>query len=759
MNRTLPKGLGSSILVRRVPEASRSLDKYKKKRNFKATPEPVGTKKGSGKIYVVQKHDATRLHYDLRLEHRGVLLSWAVPKEPTLDTEVRRLAVRVEDHPIEYATFEGTIPKGNYGAGTVEIWDRGTWDTDDDVDKGLAEGKLTFNLHGDRLTGSFALVRMGDPGEKENWLLLKHKDVSLTAPGFMLCRPVEAPPKTAGWIHEIKWDGYRAMALVDNGECRIISRGGNDLPIPDLQAIIGRHIVGPAIIDGELVVFNPEGQSDFGMLQATLKSDKKAICFIAFDLLHYKGDDLRDQTLEVRREKLQELLPKKHPRLRFSEGFEDPNVFKAACELGLEGIVSKRKGTTYRTGRFDDWRKAKCSGHEEFIVGGYTIMEGTRSSIGSLIVGSETETGLVHSGRLGTGFDSATRVELFKTLEPLKTKNPPFEVVEAKDRKGAIWVEPRMRVKGKFLNKTAKGIVRQARFDGILDVSEPKKAMPSTFKVSSGDRIVDKASGATKQGLADYYVAVMDRLFPQLESRPLSLIRCPEGADHPCFFQRHLKHDIPGTVQVPFDDDEYVGISGTEGILGMVQYGGIEFHPWGSQIGDVTLPDRLIFDLDPGPDVEWNRTRDAARLLKERLESIGMTTFVKISGGKGLHVVTPIKPELNWEQAKAFTKAMAESLVRDFPKDFVSKMSKSIRNQKIFVDYLRNDQTSTAVAAYSLRAKPNLPAAWPVRWDGLDDIKTADAVSISNYQDWLNEPDPWLNMPKAAVSLKKILKL
>ena len=732
-----------------VPESTRSLRKYKDKRDFTQTPEPVGKKKGTGKIYVVQKHDATRLHYDLRLEHRGVLLSWAVPKEPSLDPSVKRLAVRVEDHPIDYATFEGTIPKGNYGAGTVEIWDRGTWDTEDDVEQALADGKLSFELYGDRLHGSFALVRMGDPGEKENWLLMKHKGVELKSPGFMLCRPVEKPPTGPGWIHEIKWDGYRAMALVVNGNCRILSRGGNEIEIPDLQSIIGKAVEGPAIIDGELVVFSPEGPSDFGMLQATLKSDKKSICFVAFDLLLLGEDDLRDKPIEARREMLLKLLPKKHARLRFSEDFESDNVFKAACELGLEGIVSKRKGSSYRVGRFDDWRKAKCSGHEEFIVGGFTIMANTTRSVGSLIVGQEVDGKLVHRGRLGT-FDEKTRSELFNSLDPLRSKEAPFEIEDPKDRKGAHWVLPRMRVKGKFLNKTSKGVVRQARFDGVLEMTEPGPDLPTRFKVTSGDRIVDKVSGATKQALADYYVAVLDRIFPQLQNRPVSVIRCPEGVDHACFFQRHVKHEIPGTIQVPLEDESYVGIGGPEGILGMVQYGGIEFHPWGAQVGDVKLPDRLIFDLDPGPDVSWKRVLDSAQLLRERLESIGLIVFLKLSGGKGLHLVTPIKPELDWDQAKAFTKALAESLVRDHPSEFVSKMSKSIRNEKIFVDYLRNDQTSTAVSAYSLRAKANLPCAWPIRWDD---------VTISNFQDYLNEPDPWLNMPKASVSLKKILKL
>jgi bifunctional non-homologous end joining protein LigD len=290
----------------------------------------------------------------------------------------------------------------------------------------------------------------------------------------------------------------------------------------------------------------------------------------------------------------------------------------------------------------------------------------------------------------------------------------------------------------------------------------PTKAPQSAitqFKVTSGDRVVDKQSGATKQMLADFYVAVLDRIFPQLQNRPISVIRCPEGVNGDCFFQRHLKNDVEGTEPIPVNDEEYIGLVKPEGVLGLVQYGGIEFHPWGSRIKDVTLPDRLIFDLDPGPGVEWSKVRDGARVLKELLESLGLKTFLKISGGKGLHVVCPINPELEWEQAKSFTRTLAENLVKSHPKDFVSKMSKSIRNDKIFVDYLRNDQTSTAVAAYSLRARPGLPVAWPILWDDLDDWDSPSEINIANFEEWLDEPDPWANLDKSAVSLKKILKL
>ena len=744
-----------------MAESNRDLKKYHAKRDFKATPEPKGEPKSVGRTYVVQKHDDTRLLWDLRLEHRGVLLSWAGPKEPSLDPDVKRLAVRTEDHPLDYATFEGTIPKGNYGAGTVEIWDRGSWMPEEkDVDQALADGKLSFDIYGERLKGNFALVRMGEPGEKENWLLFKHRRLDLQAPGFMLCRPVEKPPTGGEWLHEIKWDGYRTMALIGEGECRFMSRGGNELKVPDLQAIVARHVKGPAIIDGELVVFDDKGVTDFGALQATLKSDKKGICFVAFDLLLHEESDLKLLPLEDRKKKLQELIPAKHARIRFSDAFDDPRVFKAACEMGLEGIVSKKRKSPYRSGRFDDWRKAKCSGREVFIVAGYTIMEGTSKSIGSLIVGQERDGKLEYAGRLGTGFDSDTRVELFKMLEPMKAQKAPFVVEEAKDKRGAIWVEPRMTVKGKFLQKTSRGVVRQATFDGILELDESKEERPAmTFKVTSGDRVMDQASGATKQALADYYVAVIDRIFPQLQNRPVSVIRCPGGVAGECFFQRHLKHEIEGTQPVKRKDEEYIGLVAPEGILGLVQFGGIEFHPWGAQMDDVTLPDRLILDLDPGPKVKWEQTCDAARFVREKLEKLGMKAFLKISGGKGIHLVCPIVPELTWDEAKAFTKTLAESFAKERPKEFVAKMTKALRDEKMYVDYLRNDKTATAVAAYSLRARPNLPCAWPIRWDELEDFNAADAINISNFQDYLNQPDPWANMPKAAVSLRKLLGL
>jgi bifunctional non-homologous end joining protein LigD len=743
-----------------VATKNRDLERYHAKRDFKETPEPKGKVVSRGKTYVVQKHDATRLHYDLRLEHRGVLLSWAVPKEPSLDPTVKRLAVRVEDHPLDYASFEGDIPKGNYGAGHVEIWDRGTWNTSDDIDKALKEGKLTFSISGERLHGEFALVRMGEPSEKENWLLIKHQESDVATPGFMLCQSVERPPAGPEWLHEIKWDGYRVMAVVGKGECNFISRGGNPIPVPDLQEAVAKKIKGEKIIDGELVVLDKKGHSDFGALQAALKGDTKGISFIAFDLLYRNGEDLRSLSLEDRREALNDIFPKRNSQMRFSEAFDSEDLFAAACKLGLEGIISKRRASPYRAGRYDDWRKTKCTGNEDFYVGGFTLYANSRNAVGSLATGQISNGKLIYTGRVGTGFDDKTRVELYKLLEPLKADQPPFTVTDPKDRRDAIWVEPKVQVKVKFLKKTRRGIIRQARFAGVIEMaSEPKPKQQTQFTVSHGDRVVDKKSGSTKQQVADYYQAILERLYPHLEDRPISVIRCPAGVDGESFFQRHLKNSIDGVKDIPVDDEEYMGLAAQEGILGLVQFGGIEFHPWGSRSKDINLPDRLIFDLDPGPKVDWKRVREAAQLVRKLVADVGLKPFLKVSGGKGLHVVCAIKPELDWDQVKAFARTLAESMEKDHPDDFVSKMSKSIRDTKIFVDYLRNDHTSTAVAPYSLRARPGLPAAWPIEWDQLQDFDSADAISISNYKIWLETPDAWKDLADSAVSLKKILRM
>jgi len=472
--------------------------------------------------------------------------------------------------------------------------------------------------------------------------------------------------------------------------------------------------------------------------------------------LFLDGEDLRNSTLVDRRDKLEGILGSAKGRVRFSGSFEDAKVFDQACKLGLEGIVSKRKSSQYRSGRFDDWRKTKCLGHEDFIVIGFTDFARSTKAVGSLLVAQYQDGKLTYAGRLGTGFDDITRVELRRLLSPYATPEASVELPKS-DQKNAHWVMPGVSVRGKFLEKTSRGIVRQARYDGLIEMSSKSTATPvAPFTVTHGDRVIDEKSATTKQDIANYYAAVLNLLYPHLEGRAISVIRCPDGVAGECFFQRHLRNKVEGTQGVRINDDEYLTLTEARGVLHLIQFGAIEFHPWGSRATAPDVPDQMIFDLDPGEDVAWTAVVEAANLFRERLESIKLKCFLKLSGGKGLHVVCPIKPELEWPQVKAFTKAMAEDFTAKHPKKFVSKMTKAIRRGKIFVDYLRNDKTSTAVAAYSLRSRPGMAAAWPIRWEDAEGYDRSDAVTIINYADHMAK-DPWPGFTKVGPSLKKIL--
>jgi len=752
-----------------VKSAGPSLQRYREKRRFDETPEPRGKKASAGRIYVIQKHHATRLHYDLRLEHDGALLSWAVPKEPSTDPSVKRLAVRVENHPVEYATFEGQIPKGNYGAGKVEIWDKGSWTPQGDVDKGLEEGKLVFEIEGDRLNGSYALVRMETQKGKENWLLMKHDDEGEPAPNetdydFMLCRIHDTPPRGAEWIHEIKWDGYRALAFVRHGKCELRTRGGQTMEILGVQDTLGRLAAESLVIDGELVSLDKKGHSDFGALQAALADKKLArVAFVAFDLLEKNGMDLRRTPLENRRKLLQDLLPEGNPSLRFSEAFpgDGPNVYGAACQLGLEGVISKRKGSHYEGGRHSAWVKVKCKQDETLLVGGFTAYAANKNAIGSLLLGEMVDEKFEYRGKVGTGFSDEERIELRKRLADFEIGHPALVNVDPVERRRAKWVSPNIAVRIHFLEKTSQGRVRQASYRGWKMAKETTEV--KSVKLTSGERVIDAVTGATKRQVADYYEAVADLIAPHLLGRPISMMRCPDGVAHGCFIQRHpLDANLPGLSVAKITDDhgdveDYASIDGKEGILAMVQFGTIEFHPWGSRTETIDRPDRLIFDIDPDSGVRWRKIIEATELIAERLRSLGLVPFAKLSGGKGVHVVCPVQPEYDWDEVKAFTKTFVDDLVRQFPDDFIGTMSKEKRKGKMFIDYLRNTKSATAVAPYSLRARPGLGIALPIEWEDLPKFDTAHDVTILNYNEYVGKHDPWKDMDKKAKSLKKIL--
>lgn len=751
---------------------SRPLTTYHRKRKFADTPEPKDSTREGGGIYVVQKHDATRLHYDFRLEHNGALLSWAVPKEPSTDPSVKRLAVRVEDHPVDYATFEGTIPKGNYGAGTVEIWDRGTWDSDMDVDRALKDGELKFHVHGERLKGKWVLVRMGPPSDKENWLLIKERESEIAdakpaewkekeTPKHQLAELRAALPQEEGWQFEIKWDGYRIFAILDGETCEIKTRGGNKLDLPDLEKRIQTAFPRTGILDGEIVGLNEEGRSNFSLLQNYLTNSRDKIQFVAFDIIRLEDQDLRNLPLNRRRAILEKTW--QETKGTFVSPLVDgspKSIYATACDLKLEGIVAKRVESRYEGKRSSDWIKVKCRQTLEAKVVGFTLLQNSDNLIGALLLADDKGK---YIGRVGSGFDTQDRGRLYKELEPLTTQTKTVTGLTSLQRKGVRWVAPKLRVVVEYADITTEGILRQASYQQMAnEIEKPKPAETSKVKLSSPDRVVDKASGSTKEDVFEFYSQISGYLMPFLKDRFISMLRCPDGADGECFFQKHLMAGKYKSMTDASDgEDRNVKFKNELGILEAVQMGVIEFHPWGSKLRTIEKPDQLILDLDPGDGVEWGQILEGAEFVKQRLESIGIEPFYKLSGGKGVHLLASIKPELEWADAKAFCKSLAEQLSAEKPKLFVSVSNKEKRKGKIYLDYLRNGRGATAVAPYTLRARPNLPVAMPQTWDELKESNSSDQFHIGNAMEFLENrlADPWADFAKSAVSLKRILRL
>jgi len=836
-----------------------ALTTYRRKRNFSATPEPPGEEKASprGDSFVIQKHAARRLHYDLRLEMDGVLKSWAVTRGPSLVPGEKRLAVHVEDHPLDYGDFEGTIPKGEYGGGTVIVWDRGNWSPIGDAKKGYAKGHLEFELHGEKLTGRWHLVRMAKkPREKkENWLLIKGEDdaarseadpdileerpesvktgrvieeVEGEAPGWSsktgrIEQPAEAKParkkratkagseKSAGekisvpkrakkagypgfiepalatlrstpppggrWLHEIKFDGYRLQAHIRDGKARLLTRSGLDWTEKFGDAIVtalGSLPVRQAIMDGELIVEGAGGASDFSALQAALSEGRvDRMALYLFDLLYLDGYDFRPVPLAERKATLQKLLDGAPPVLRYSEHFEEDGelVFRHACRLSLEGIVSKAGDAAYRSGRGKDWIKSKCSMRQEFVVAGYVPSTTSNRAIGSLVLGYYENERLIYAGRVGTGFSHVLAQDLFKRLDKMRIAKSPFaKKLTSEEARGAKFVRPELVAEVEFRTWTADNLIRHASFRGLredksaTDVtretnqSKPAERAAPAIRLTHPDRIYWKDAGVTKQGLSDYYAEVWPRMGPFIVNRPLALVRCPDGVEGQCFFQKHAwrgqSHEIMKAVD-PEDDEPIIAIDGLPGLIGLVQGGTLEIHPWGSQLEDLERPDLINMDLDPGPDVTWQDVIDAAREVRERLAQAGLESFVKTSGGKGLHVVAPLKPRADWAEVKAFAKGIADAMASDTPERFVATVTKAKRKGKILVDYLRNGRGATAVAPYSTRARAGAAVSMPLFWEELSPAITADYFTVANAPTRLAAigKDPWEDFWRAAVPL------
>ncbi|WP_315919118.1 DNA ligase D [Mesorhizobium sp. SP-1A] len=832
------------------------LEQYRSKRDFARTSEPAGktaraaAKSGAGGIFVVQKHAATRLHYDFRLEHDGVLWSWAVTRGPSLDPHEKRLAVHVEDHPIEYASFEGTIPKGEYGGGSVIVWDEGTWVPEHDPALGMKKGHIDFELHGHKLNGKWHLVRLKPrPGEKrDNWLLIKsadaaarpgedilqeapdsvksglsveevgegkaakgekprvwHSDKPATAKGrakaarmpeFVepaLATLEKDAPSGKEWLHEVKFDGYRMQAQIAGTEVRLLTRNGLDWTERfggGILAALAGLKCSDAVLDGEIVVLGDNGISSFSLLQADLSAKRtNRMIYYVFDLMRLNGEDLRGEPLVERKERLRELLgdqPQDSP-LRFSDHFVEPGkvMLEHACRLGLEGVVSKRAESPYRSGRGLSWIKSKCTQRQEFVIGGYLPSDKTGRGLRSLLVGYHEGGKLTYAGRVGTGFSTAAADDLKKRLDALKAAKSPF-AGKVPGGRGLVWVRPDLVAEVEFRAWTSDRIIRHASFQGLREdkpaeevvQEEPgapaakakagskRPAGPSrgsaktTVKLSHPDKLLWPAEKVSKHDLLDHYALVWPRMEPFVVNRPLALVRAPDGVDGQRFFQKHASPGMSDHIQRskdPEDGEEILFIKDFDGVAALVQMGVVEIHIWGCTVDKIDTPDQIVFDLDPDEGVAVEVVRRAALDIRARLEELKLPTFVKTSGGKGYHVMVPLKPAAKWDEVKGFAHDFARAMEQAAPDRYTATLSKKARTGRIFIDYLRNGRGSTTVAPYSSRAKKGATVSMPVTWKEIEHGLPPNAFPIGDKTTLkrLAGDDPWADFFARAKALKR----
>lgn len=846
-----------------------ALDEYNRKRDFAATPEPggapeAGRKRGAKHAlqYCIQKHDATRLHYDFRLELDGTLKSWAVPKGPSLDPKSRRLAVHVEDHPLEYATFEGTIPAGHYGAGEVIVWDRGIWEPEGDPLEGYRKGKLKFSLEGEKLNGSWNLVRTKMDGGKEQWFLIKSNDqaarpekdydIVKELPDSVLsdrtliprtrgkaklevdAKPVKTPaakprkkpakqstlssakaaplpdsikPQLAtlvesvpdgDWRYEVKFDGYRIMARIESGKVQLFTRNGHDwtAKMPQQAEALAALGLESAWLDGEVVVPNDNGTPDFQALQNAFEVGRSgSIVYYLFDLPYLNGMDLREAPLEERRAALELLLGQNDSDLlRFSADFtEHPeSVLESACQMNLEGLIGKRAGSPYVSRRSNSWVKIKCKNRQEFIIVGYTDPKGARSGFGALLLGLHDEQGkLMYAGKVGTGFNQATLKSLHTKLKALEaSKSPLSKAPPAADVRGAHWLKPELMCEVAYAEMTRQGVVRHSVFHGLRS-DKPATAIthekPSTkagkpdarakssgkaskpaaqIKISNPERVIDKSIGATKMELARFYAEVAPWALPYIRQRPLALVRAPEGIDGELFFQKHIeKLSIPHVTQLDTalfpKHAALMTIDTVEALVSAAQMGTIELHTWNAVAPVLDHPDRFVLDLDPDPTLPWKRMIEATQLTQTLLDEIGLQSFLKTSGGKGLHILVPLEAVHSWTDVKAFSQAIAQYMAKLLPQHFSAVSGPKNRVGKIFIDYLRNSQGASTVAAYSVRAREGLGVSVPIHREELADLKGANLWTIRNLIPRLEEQgddDPWAGINETGQSITKTMR-
>lgn len=812
------------------------LKEYKRKRDFARTSEPKAKRgKGAAWQFVVQKHDARRVHYDLRLELGGTLKSWAVARGPSMIVGEKRLAVRTEDHPMQYLDFEGNIPKGEYGGGAMIVWDRGHWTPNEDPERGITKGHLDITLDGERLKGRWHLVRMKPrPGEtKEMWLFIKASDEFARTPGapditeeettsflsglttqelaaagtlrsdhagrekvkssrklvvpdlrkvkgakkgilpaFLepsLPQIVDKAPSGPQWVHEIKYDGYRTQARVDGRNIQLLTRTGLDWTkrFPSISAALKTVGLASALIDGEIVVEDESGVPQFGLLQADLSSGRNdRFRYFVFDLLYCEGFDLTKAALIDRKVVLEQISAAFPPTIRFSEHLEQdgPTMFEHASRLGLEGIVSKRKDQPYRAGRSNHWLKAKSVLRQEFIIVGYVPSTATKSAVGALALGYNAGGKLMYAGRVGSGFTMTSAQALRNALEAINTTKPKFgNALPAGADKGVRWAKPQLVCEVEYRGWTEDNLIRQSSFKGLREdraadeivlerqptqqKQKPVRAAGAETRLTHPERILWPAPGVTKQGLADFYTDIADHILPHVAGRVLSLVRCPSGVAGKCFYAKHVWDGLSKAAhRVDTGESESMFyIEDLAGLIELVQASVLEIHPWGSTARKLEYADRLIFDLDPGEGVSWNAVVEGARDVRDHLDGLGLQSFVKTSGGKGLHVVVPVEPTLEWDAAKDFCATVATDMASENPSRYVASMAKTARKGRIFIDYLRNGRGQTAVAPFSTRALPKASVSTPLAWDELAENIRADHFTIDNLRHRLDalRSDPW----------------
>lgn len=769
-----------------------SLREYNKKRDFSKTNEPMGKSKKSGKqkIFAVQYHSATRNHFDLRLEYNGSLLSWAVPKGFSYSTKVRRLAIRVEDHPLDYSDFEGVIPKGQYGAGPVMLWDTGSYIPLSNFREGLNNGVLKFELFGEKLRGKWALIKTNM--ENNSWLLIKDKDeysnsattLSMTSVktgrtideirgtisknpfskiNIQLATLTKDIPNTKDWLFEIKYDGYRIVSFLEDDEVKLLSRNGNSYSekfkdITDSLKLISQEI--NCVLDGEVVKLDEAGKSNFQLLQSHIKSkENNGLVYMVFDILALNGEDLRNKPLSERKEILNKFFKNiekyninniKNVDFMIGNG---KNCFNAVQEQGLEGIIAKKINSKYLGKRSDDWLKIKCINLQEFIIIGYTTSD-KRKHFSSLLLATREENNLIFIGKVGTGFNEENSQELMEKFKPLKTNNCPVSPLPTKAK--VQWLKPKLVANIQYLEITRDGLLRQASFKGLRDdksadiivLEKPKENLNDdkiNFKITNPNKVVFPEKNITKLDIINYYKSVSKRMMKYVSNRILSVVRCHGGVGANCFYKKHPKSN-PYVNKINVDEHEYFYINNLDALLYEAQLGTIEFHIWGSQIDTINSPDIMVFDLDPDEKLDLADIRQGVKDLRKILTSLKLRSYLKTSGGKGYHVVVPINTDFNWKEFSNFSEKIAILLEAKYPDRYTTNIRKNKRTGKIFIDYLRNSKSATSVCPYSLRSRAGASVSMPIAWSELDKI-APNEIDINEAVKRLKKRDPWKDFP------------